>query len=84
MIRSIGFALALVAGTASAGEPMDCYNDERDSDTRYSRATPEVLRVTDADMAKLLERIQAHEISAVASAEADVLARLATKTHASD
>ena len=84
MIRSIAFALALAAGTASAGEPLDCYNDELDSDTRYTSATPEVLRVTDADMAMLLERIRAHEINADASAEEDVFARLATEAYASD
>jgi hypothetical protein len=86
MIRSIAVALAFVAGAASAGEPMDCYNDEFDTDARFTSTTPDVLRVTDADMVALLERIRAHEIRAVANGEAqvDALAQLGTKNHASD
>ena len=35
MIRSISIALALLAGSATAGEIMDCFNDDLDADSRY-------------------------------------------------
>jgi hypothetical protein len=86
MIRSIAVALAFLAGAASAGEAMDCYNDEFDADTRLTRTTPDVLRVSDADLVALRERIRAHELEAVAKgeAEADVLVQLDTKIRVSD
>ena len=68
-MRSIGFALALVAGSAAAGEYMDCYNDEVDADIRYTRAEPEVLQVSDAEIAAMLARIHAGERASVAAAE---------------
>lgn len=73
MIRSIGtvLALALVAGTAMAGELTDCFNDETDPDTRYTSTEPEILRVTDADIEKMLERIRAHEQRLIAQSEPD-------------
>lgn len=69
MMRSIGFALALVAGSAAAGEHMDCYNDEVDADIRYTRAEPDVLRVSDAEVAAMLARIHASESASAAAAE---------------
>ena len=68
-MRSIGFALALVAGSAAAGEHMDCYNDEVDADIRYTRAEPDVLQVSDAEIAAMLARIHAKESASVAAAE---------------
>ncbi|NIM73412.1 MAG: hypothetical protein GTO67_13910 [Gammaproteobacteria bacterium] len=86
MIRSISIALALLAGPATAGEIMDCFNDELDADSRYTRTEPEVLRITDADISALLERIRSHESRAVANAEAEpnILAGLRSQEHASD
>ena len=69
MIRAIGIALALAAGAATAGEPMDCYNDESETDTRYTSVEPEVLRVTDADISVMLIRIRQSENRFVADTE---------------
>jgi hypothetical protein len=71
MIRSIGIALALAAGTATAGELTDCFNDETDPDTRYTSTVPGVLHISDADIAKMLERIRAHEQRLIAHTERD-------------
>ena len=71
MIRSIGIALALIAGSATAGELMDCYNDETDPGARYTSTEPEILRVTDADLSAMLRHIREHEKRTVASAEGD-------------
>jgi hypothetical protein len=65
-IRTAVFvATALSAGAASAG---DCFNDDDQSTGRRNDVeppaalrTPEVLRVTDADVAGLLAAIAAHE-----------------------
>ncbi len=86
MIRSIGIALALVFGSATAGEPADCYNDETDSGTRYTSIEPEVLRITDADMSDMLTRIREHESRSIASAERNptMLVRLSSETPVSD
>lgn len=71
MIRTMAFALALVAGSAAAGENMDCYNDGNDAVFRYTQPEPEVLRVTDADIAAMLIRIREGEHIAVAAAGGD-------------
>lgn len=71
MVRPIGIALALIAGSAAAGEPMDCFNDEVDPDARYTSTTPEVLRVTDAEIAQMLLRIREHEERAAMLASLD-------------
>jgi hypothetical protein len=71
MIRSISIALALVAGSATAGETMDCFNDETDAGVRYTSAEPEALRVTDADIEKMLRRIRENERRAVAHSDSD-------------
>ncbi len=86
MIRSISIALALVFGSATAGEPADCYNDETDSGTRYTSIEPEILRITDADMSDMLARLREHESRSIASAERDpaMLARLSSETPVSD
>ncbi len=86
MIRSIGVVLALVFGSATAGEPADCYNDETDSGTRYTSIEPEILRITDADMSDMLTRIREHESRSIASAERDpaMLVRLSSETPVSD
>ncbi len=86
MIRSIGIALVLIFGSATAGEPADCYNDETDSGTRYTSTEPEVLRITDADMSDMLTRIREHERRSIASAERDpvMLVSLSSETPASD
>ncbi len=86
MIRSIGVVLALVFGSATAGEPADCYNDETDSGTRYTSIEPEILRITDADMSDMLTRIREHESRSIASAERDpvMLVSLSSETPASD
>ncbi len=86
MIRSIGVVLALVFGSATAGEPADCYNDETDSGTRYTSIEPEILRITDADMSDMLTRIRDHESRAIASAERDpaMLVSLSSEIPVSD
>jgi hypothetical protein len=86
VIRSIGFALALVTGSATAGELMDCYNDETDPGTRYTSTGPEILRVTDADISAMLRRIREHENRSVASAERDaaLIVSLGSEPTASD
>ena len=86
MIRSIGIVLALVFGSATADEPADCYNDETDSDTRYTSIEREVLRITDADMSDMLTRIREHESRSIASTERDpaMLVRLSSETSVSD
>jgi len=86
MIRSIGIALALVAGSATAGELMDCYNDETDPGTRYTSTEPEILRVTDADLSAMLRHIREHENRSVASAERDaaLIASLGSEPTAPD
>ena len=71
MIRSIAIALTLIAGSAAADEPMDCFNDESDIGTRYTRTEAEVLRVTDADIAEMLTRVRENESRRVASIEHD-------------
>jgi len=58
VIRSISVALAFVAGSAAAGETMDCFNDEAEADARYTSAEAEALRVTDADIEKMLRGIR--------------------------
>ena len=85
MIRLIGLILALAAGTAAAGE-MDCYNDDIDDAMRYTRAEPDVLRVSDAEIAAMLARIRASESRAVALDDADpsLQARLDSGTSSSD
>jgi len=86
MIRAISIALALVFGSATAGEPADCYNDETDSGTRYTSIEPEVLRITDADMSDMLTRIREHESRSIASAERDpaMLVSLSSEIPVSD
>ena len=69
MSRSIVLVLAFFAGSATAGELADCFNDDIDPDIRYTSSEPEVLRITDADVAAMLERIRAHEDRAVAGIE---------------
>ena len=76
MIRSIATVLALMAGSATADEPMDCFNDESDIGTRYTRTEPEVLRVTDADIAQMLTRVRESESRSVASTDRDPALRL--------
>jgi len=71
VIRVISISLVLVAGAATAGEPMDCYNDDIDGGTRYTSTEAEVLRVTDADISAMLIRIREDEGRSVASAEHD-------------
>lgn len=71
MIRSISIALAFVAGSATAGEAMDCFNDETDADVRYTSAEPEALRVTDADIDEMLRRIRENESRAVADRDGE-------------
>jgi hypothetical protein len=85
-MRSIGFALTLIAGSAAAGEPMDCYNDPTEGDLRYTRTEPDALRVTDADIAKMLTRIRENEARSLAIAEGDAVmqASLGKETSASD
>jgi hypothetical protein len=61
MIRVISISLVLAAGAATAGEPMDCYNDDFDGGTRYTSTEAEVLRVTDADISAMLIRIRENE-----------------------
>lgn len=86
MIRSIGVFLALIFGTATAGEPVDCYNYETGSGIRYASIEPEVLRITDADISDMLARLREHESRSIASAERDpaMLARLSSETPVSD
>ena len=69
MIRSIGFALALFTGSVVAGELGDCFNDDVDTGTRYTRSETKSLRVTDADIAAMLDRIREHENRVVARFE---------------
>lgn len=75
MIRSTAcataLALAFAAGAAAAGEDMDCYNDKVDADSRYTSNMPEELRITDADLEKMLADIRAHEQRARLLAQAD-------------
>lgn len=71
VMRSIGLALALAAGSAAAGEHMDCYNDDLDADLRYTRAEPDVLRVSDAEIAAMLARMHASESTSVAAVEGE-------------
>jgi hypothetical protein len=86
VIRSIGVVLVLVFGSATAGEPADCYNDETDSGTRYTSIEPEILRITDADMSDMLTRIREHESRSIASAERDpaMLVSLSSEIPVSD
>jgi len=86
VIRSIGVVLALVFGSATAGEPADCYNDETDSGTRYTSIEPEILRITDADMSDMLTRIREYESRSIASAERDpaMLVSLSSEIPVSD
>ena len=76
MIRVIGIAMALLAGPALASEPMDCFNDEIDTDSRYTSTQPEALRVTDADIEALLRRIRESEARSVAASEESSSIRL--------
>lgn len=73
MFRAIGIALTLIAGSAAAGEPMDCYNDEADPGVRYTSTEPEVLRVTDADISDMLTRMRESENRSIAIAERDTV-----------
>ena len=86
MFRSAGFALVLLAGSAAAGEPLDCFNDEIDSDPRHTSTQPEALRVTDADIENMLRRIRENERRDVAEGDADGSLRISLKgdTSASD
>lgn len=61
MIRSMAIALLLVAGPAAADKPTDCFNDEADAQLRYTSVQPEVLQITDADIAAMLARIRESE-----------------------
>jgi hypothetical protein len=85
MMRIIGLFVALAAGTAAAGE-MDCYNDDVDDSVRYTRAEPDALRVSDAEVAAMLARIRANESRTVASGDAQpaMQARLESPTSSSD
>lgn len=86
MIRVISISLVLAAGAATAGEPMDCYNDDIDADTRYTSTEPQILRVTDADISAMLIRIRDDENRSVASAERDPALHISliSETPASD
>lgn len=86
MIRVISISLVLAAGAATAGEPMDCYNDDFDGGTRYTSTEAEVLRVTDADISAMLIRIRENENRSVASAEGDSALHISliSETPASD
>ncbi|NCF27154.1 MAG: hypothetical protein GWP69_07210 [Gammaproteobacteria bacterium] len=86
MIRVISISLVLAAGAATAGEPMDCYNDDFDGGTRYTSTEAEVLRVTDADISAMLMRIRENENRSVASAEGDPALHISliSETPASD
>ena len=68
---ALALALAVAAGPAAAGEDMDCYNDKVDADSRYTSNTPEELRITDAEIDKMLADIRAHEQRAAMLAQAD-------------
>ena len=70
VMRSMCFTLALVAGYATAAEPMDCYNDESEPGTRYTSTEPELLRVTDADIVDMLMGMREGESRSVAVVEA--------------
>lgn len=85
MIRSLGLILALAAGTVTAGE-MDCYNDDVDDAVRYTRADPDALRVSDAEIATMLARIRASESRTVVAGDAQpaMQARLESPTSSSD
>jgi len=76
MLRSIGLTFMLFAGSAAAEQPMDCFNDEQDSTERYTSVEPEVLRITDADIANLLARLRAQESRSVADAGQDSATRM--------
>ena len=86
MIRSIGIILALVAGYATAAEPMDCYNDESEPGVRYTSTEPELLRVSDADISDMLARMREGESRPVAVDEppAAMHANLGNETSALD
>ena len=86
MIRVISISLVLAAGAATAGEPMDCYNDDIDGGTRYTSTEAEILRVTDADISAMLIRIRENENRSVASAERDPALHISliSETPASD
>jgi hypothetical protein len=71
VIRVISISLVFAAGAATAGEPMDCYNDDMDGGTRYTSTEPEILRVTDADISAMFTRIRENENQSIASAERD-------------
>lgn len=60
-MRAMALALILVAGPAAADEPMDCFNDDTDAQLRYTSVQPEVLQITDADIAAMLARIRESE-----------------------
>ena len=83
MIRSISMALALIAGSATAGEAMDCFNDEADAGTRYTSGEPDALRVTDADIERMLRRIRENESRAVARRDGDPALRVSLVNGAS-
>jgi len=65
MLRSMALSLLIAAGPVAADEPMDCYNDEADAALRYTSVQPEVLQITDADIAAMLARIRESERPAV-------------------
>ena len=64
MASSLLLTLTFAAAPAGAGEAEDCYNDKVDADSRYTRAAPEELQVTEADIEKMLADIRAHELRA--------------------
>ena len=68
---ALAVALVLAAGPVAAGEDMDCYNDKVDPENRYTSNTPDELRVTDADIEKMLADIRAHEMRASMLAQSD-------------
>ena len=71
LVLALVLALALAAGPAAAGEAMDCYNDKVDDAERYTSATPDVLRVSDAEIEQMLADIRAHEQRTSMLARAD-------------
>lgn len=66
MIRWLGVWAALAVGTAAAGEFEDCYNSPEDEVPLTSDADS-VLRVTDAEMARVLAQIRRAEQSRIAT-----------------
>jgi hypothetical protein len=67
MNRSAALLLALGVSAASAGDIEDCYNSESSETMELTGAEPEILRITDADLAALLVRLREHEEQALAT-----------------